>query len=369
MRKIIYSVLFVSLTFTSCINKMKSGIQTSESEEKTVETGSWELSDVADEFGDFTGEKCLRLMGKGTYSSELENNEQLTAIMFVYQDYTIKMRLLKKGAKLVDDFSGHIKIKDGDGNLHEISFTNDDLGQILPFWDKKNELHGEGKMEFRKIIQKEGVMSAIAEERGFMNINKTTYHFKFNLNGFNNAMRYLLLNEGRATNQYNNPEFNDDELSSDDESESVDDELDPETESEIAEKIKFEVNELESENIESDSHNTTITEKEDNSTIYNGADEMPQFPGGPQAVFEYLSKSIRYPTDAKENGVQGKVLCSFVIERDGSISNVIVVKSIHPSLDKEAKRVISSMPDWIPGKQNGNFVRVRYTLPVTFSLQ
>ena len=369
MKKIIYSVLIVSLTYTSCINKTKSGIQTSELEEKTAETGLWELSDVADEFGDLTGVKCLRLMGEGTYSSELENNEQLTAILYVYPDYSIKMRLLKKGKKVVNDFSGYIKIKDGDGNLHDISFTYDDLGQIQPFWEKEEELHGEGKMEFRKIIQKEGVISAIAKESGFMNFNKTTYRFKFNLNGFKKAMRYLLPNEDRAANQYDNTESDDDELSSDDDSESVDDEIDPETKSEIAGNIKFEVNELESENIELDSHNTTITEKDDNSIIYNVADEMPQFPGGPQAIFEYLSKSIRYPADAEENGVQGRVICTFVVETDGSISNIKVAKSVDPSLDKEAKRVISSMPNWIPGKMNGTAVRVNYSVPVTFKLQ
>ena len=80
---------------------------------------------------------------------------------------------------------------------------------------------------------------------------------------------------------------------------------------------------------------------------------MPQFPGGPSALFEYLSKNIKYPVVAEENGVQGRVIVTFVVERDGSITDVKVVKSVDPSLDKEAQRVVKSMPHWIPGKQVG----------------
>ena len=75
------------------------------------------------------------------------------------------------------------------------------------------------------------------------------------------------------------------------------------------------------------------------------------------------------PAVAEENGVQGRVICAFVVEPDGSISDVKVVKSVDPSLDKEAKRVISSMPKWIPGRQKGTAVRVKYTTPVAFKLQ
>jgi protein TonB len=98
-------------------------------------------------------------------------------------------------------------------------------------------------------------------------------------------------------------------------------------------------------------------------------EEMPQFPGGPSALFEYLSKSIRYPIEAEKNGVQGRVICCFVVGPDGLISDVKVVKSVDPSLDNEAKRVIGSMPKWIPGKKNGIPVSVKYTTPVTFRLQ
>lgn len=96
--------------------------------------------------------------------------------------------------------------------------------------------------------------------------------------------------------------------------------------------------------------------------------EKPQFPGGTAAMFEYLSKNIKYPVVAEENGVQGKVIVSFIVECDGSISNVKVVKSVDPALDKEAMRIVRSMPHWIPGKRNGSAVRVKYTTPVTFRL-
>lgn len=106
-----------------------------------------------------------------------------------------------------------------------------------------------------------------------------------------------------------------------------------------------------------------------NSKVYDVVEEMPQFPGGPSALFEYLAKSIKYPVIAEENGVQGRVLLTFVVERDGSITDVKVVKSVDPSLDAEALRVVRYMPHWIPGKQNGSAVRVKYTVPVTFKLQ
>lgn len=103
--------------------------------------------------------------------------------------------------------------------------------------------------------------------------------------------------------------------------------------------------------------------------VFDFVEQMPQFPGGDAALFEYLSTHIKYPTIAEENGVQGRVIVTFVVERDGSITDVKVVKSVDPSLDKEASRVVAGMPKWIPGKQNGSAVRVKYTVPVTFRLQ
>lgn len=109
--------------------------------------------------------------------------------------------------------------------------------------------------------------------------------------------------------------------------------------------------------------------KEEETKVFDVVEQMPQFPGGPSALFEYLSKNIKYPVVAEENGVQGRVIVTFVVERDGSITDVKVVKSVDSSLDKEAQRVVRNMPHWIPGKQNGSAVRVKYTVPVTFRLQ
>ena len=107
---------------------------------------------------------------------------------------------------------------------------------------------------------------------------------------------------------------------------------------------------------------------EDNK-VFDVVEQMPDFPGGMSALMSYLNKNIRYPVVAEENGIQGRVIVTFVVERNGSITDVQVVKSVDPSLDKEAIRVVKSMPNWIPGKQNGSAVRVKYTLPVTFKLQ
>ena len=98
-------------------------------------------------------------------------------------------------------------------------------------------------------------------------------------------------------------------------------------------------------------------------------DEMPQFPGGPSALFEFLSKNIQYPKEAEDANLQGRVIVSFVVEKDGSVSNAKVVRPIDPLLDAEALRVVNSMPKWIPGKQNGEAFRVKYTIPVTFRVE
>ena len=98
-------------------------------------------------------------------------------------------------------------------------------------------------------------------------------------------------------------------------------------------------------------------------------EQMPTFPGGDGKLMEWLSKNIKYPAVAEENGVQGRVIVRFVVGKDVSISNASVVRSVDPSLDKEALRVVKAMPRWIPGKQNGAAVPVWFTLPVTFQLQ
>ena len=107
---------------------------------------------------------------------------------------------------------------------------------------------------------------------------------------------------------------------------------------------------------------------EDNK-VFEIVEQMPSFPGGMGALMSWLSQNIKYPVIAAETGVQGRVIVQFVVEKDGSITDVKVARSVDPSLDKEASRVVKSMPHWIAGRQNGSPVRVKYTVPVTFKLQ
>ena len=103
--------------------------------------------------------------------------------------------------------------------------------------------------------------------------------------------------------------------------------------------------------------------------VFDVVEQMPSYPGGTGALMSYLNSNIKYPVVAQENGVQGRVIVGFVVERDGSITDVNILKSVDPSLDREAARVVRSMPRWTPGKQNGQAVRVKYNVPVTFRLQ
>ena len=103
--------------------------------------------------------------------------------------------------------------------------------------------------------------------------------------------------------------------------------------------------------------------------IFEVVEQRPSFPGGDAALMSWLSQNIKYPLVAAEMAIQGRVIVQFVVEKDGSITDVKVAKSVDPSLDKEAARVIKSMPHWIAGRQNGSPVRVRFTVPVTFKLQ
>ena len=111
-------------------------------------------------------------------------------------------------------------------------------------------------------------------------------------------------------------------------------------------------------------------EEPEESTIFEVVEQMPEFPnGGMAGLMQYLSKNIKYPTIAQENGTQGRVTVQFVVNRDGSIVDAKVLRGVDPYLDKEAIRVISSMPKWKPGMQRGKAVRVKYTVPVMFRLQ
>ena len=104
------------------------------------------------------------------------------------------------------------------------------------------------------------------------------------------------------------------------------------------------------------------------SVVFEVVEEMPDFPGGQSALMEYLAKNIKYPATAHENGKQGRVIVSFVVKKDGSISDTKIERGVDPYLDKEAERVITAMPNWKPGKQRGQAVNVRFTVPVTFRL-
>ena len=101
---------------------------------------------------------------------------------------------------------------------------------------------------------------------------------------------------------------------------------------------------------------------------FDVVEQMPEYPGGPKALMEFLNNNVQYPAEAEKAGIQGRVIATFVVEKDGSISNAKVVKSVDPLLDAEALRVIGAMPNWKPGMQNGKVVRVKYTVPLSFHL-
>ena len=112
---------------------------------------------------------------------------------------------------------------------------------------------------------------------------------------------------------------------------------------------------------------TVVSQKNDK--VFDVVEQMPEYPGGMQALFEFISQNIKYPADAQKQKVEGRVLAKFVIETDGSISDIEVVKHAFPSLDAEAVRVIQAMPKWIPGRQKGQAVRVKFVMPINFSLK
>ena len=113
---------------------------------------------------------------------------------------------------------------------------------------------------------------------------------------------------------------------------------------------------------------TSTAQTKKNDMVFDVVEVMPQFPGGQIAMLKYLMKNIKYPEQAVKEGIQGRVTVRFIVEKDGSISDVKPVLSVHPLLNKEAVRVVKSMPKWTPGKQNGKPVRVRFNLPVMFKL-
>lgn len=112
-----------------------------------------------------------------------------------------------------------------------------------------------------------------------------------------------------------------------------------------------------------------VTQAEEEDQVFEMVEQAPQFPGGQTELLKYIAEHMRYPTIAQENGTQGRVICQFVVGKDGQVRDVDVVRSLDPYCDKEAIRVIKTMPRWIPGKQNGKAVSVKYTVPIMFKLQ
>lgn len=113
---------------------------------------------------------------------------------------------------------------------------------------------------------------------------------------------------------------------------------------------------------------TSTAQTKKNNMLYDVVEVMPQFPGGQIAMLQYIMKNIKYPEQAMKEGIQGRVTVSFIVEKDGRVSNVRLLRSVQSSLDKEAVRVVKSMPKWTPGKHNGKPVRVRFNIPVMFKL-
>lgn len=113
---------------------------------------------------------------------------------------------------------------------------------------------------------------------------------------------------------------------------------------------------------------TSTAQTKKNDMVFDVVEVMPQFPGGQIAMLKYIMENLKYPEQAMKEGIQGRVAVRFIVEKDGSISDVKPILSVHPLLNKEAVRVVESMPKWTPGKQNGKPVRVRFNLPVMFKL-
>jgi len=110
-------------------------------------------------------------------------------------------------------------------------------------------------------------------------------------------------------------------------------------------------------------------EEAEEAQIFMVVESMPEFPGGEPALYRFLAENIKYPQMAKESGIQGRVFVTFVVEKDGSVTDVRVLRGIGGGCDEEAIRVVRNMPKWAPGKQRGKSVRVQYNLPVKFTLQ
>ena len=112
-----------------------------------------------------------------------------------------------------------------------------------------------------------------------------------------------------------------------------------------------------------------VSSQPENDTIYLSSEQLPEFPGGQKAMFQYIADNVVYPASARINGIQGRTICQFIVNKNGSLSDIKILKSSgNKELDEEAVHVISSMPKWTPGRSAGEIVRVKYTIPVTFKI-
>ena len=121
--------------------------------------------------------------------------------------------------------------------------------------------------------------------------------------------------------------------------------------------------------IDPDKVDQYLAERKDTINVYDCVEQMPSFHGGSQKLKEFIEENLRYPKELEETCVQGRVIVRFIVERNGKLSNVKVVKSVDPVLDKEALRIVKLMPRWIPGRQNGITVRVKFYIPIIFRLK
>ena len=171
----------------------------------------------------------------------------------------------------------------------------------------------------------------------------------------------------KSTIQFTAPEIvSSDEITDDDQMKSQDDLADSKVQISVA-TVDGTDDEHGIDIADLDKHKVIAEDTE--SKIFDVVEQSPEYPGGPEALMRYLSDNIRYPVIAQENGIQGRVIVRFVVNKNGEISDVKVLRGVDPSLDKEAERVVKSMPKWIPGKQNGKAVNVYFTLPVNFVLK
>ena len=155
----------------------------------------------------------------------------------------------------------------------------------------------------------------------------------------------------------------------------------PEEVPDVIEEIKIVEDDVETKDVEFTTEDTkeaveikqvVIEEEEEEEEIeevFLVVEEQPEFPGGMAKLMKYFSDNVRYPVVAAENGIQGRVICQFTVWRDGSIRDIVVVRGVDKSLDKEAVRLIENMPKWKPGKQRGKEVSCKFTVPVSFRLQ